>query len=100
MSAPHAGTSGPPAPLQVLVVDDERNIRHTLTVCLEGLGCAVEAVSTADAALDAARRRPFDLALCDLRLGNESGLDLLPRLLAQRPGLEVVVITAYATIDT
>jgi NtrC-family two-component system response regulator AlgB len=36
----------------------------------------------------------------DLRLGQESGLDLLPRLLAERPGLDVVVITAYATFDT
>ncbi len=52
------------------------------------------------AALEALRLAPYDLAFCDLRLGQESGLDLIPRLLAERPGLDVVVITAFATFDT
>jgi NtrC-family two-component system response regulator AlgB len=84
----------------VLIVDDEKNIRMTLALCLDGLGCKVEQASNSAAALEALRIEPFDLAFCDLRLGQESGLDLIPRLLAERPGLEVVVITAYATIDT
>ncbi len=87
-------------PLHVLVVDDERNIRQTLALCLEGFGCTVEQVATGAAAVDSLRREPFDLAFCDLRLGNESGLDLLPRLLAERPSLDVIIITAYATVDT
>jgi NtrC-family two-component system response regulator AlgB len=86
--------------LRALVVDDEKNIRTTLALCLEGLGCKVEQAANGNAALEALRLEPFDLAFCDLRLGQESGLDLLPRLLAERPGLEVVVITAYATVDT
>jgi NtrC-family two-component system response regulator AlgB len=45
-------------------------------------------------------RSLFDLAMLDLRLGNESGLDVLPGLLALAPGLPIVVITAYATIET
>ena len=88
------------SPLHVLVIDDERNIRQTLAICLEGLGCRVEQVASGAAAVDALRREPFDMAFCDLRLGAESGLDLLPRLLGERPGLEVVIITAYATVDT
>jgi NtrC-family two-component system response regulator AlgB len=87
-------------PLHVLVIDDERNIRQTLAICLEGFGCKVEQAATAAGAVDAVRREPFDLAFCDLRLGAESGLDLLPRLLGERPGLDVVIITAYATVDT
>jgi NtrC-family two-component system response regulator AlgB len=87
-------------PLHVIVIDDERNIRQTLAICLEGFGCKVEQVATGAATLDALRREPFDLAFCDLKLGTESGLDLLPRLLGERPGLEVVIITAYATVDT
>ena len=87
-------------PLHVLVIDDERNIRQTLAICLEGFGCKAEQVATAAAAVDAVHREPFDLAFCDLRLGTENGLDLLPRLLGERPGLDVVIITAYATIDT
>jgi NtrC-family two-component system response regulator AlgB len=87
-------------PLHVLVIDDERNIRQTLAMCLEGFGCKVEQVATGEAALDALRRDAFELAFCDLKLANESGLDLLPRLLGERPGLDVVIITAYATVDT
>ncbi len=87
-------------PLRVLVIDDERNIRQTLAICLEGFGCKAEQVATGAAALDALRREPFDLAFCDLKLAGESGLDLLPRLLGERPGLDVVIITAYATVDT
>jgi NtrC-family two-component system response regulator AlgB len=90
----HAGS------LRALVVDDERNIRATLALCLEGLRCRVTQAATGAAAIEALRLEAFDLAFCDLRLGQESGLDLLPRMLAERPGLEVVVITAYATIDT
>ncbi len=85
---------------RVLVVDDEKNIRRTLAVCLEGFGCAVTEAGTAEAALEALARAPHDLAFLDLRLGAGSGLDVLPRLLAERPGLDVVIITAYATFDT
>lgn len=42
----------------------------------------------------------FDMAFLDLRLGQEQGLDLLPSLLRWAPGLNVVVVTAYATIET
>ena len=86
--------------MRVLVVDDERNIRTTLGMCLESLGCTVKEAASVDAALEALRLGPFDLAFVDLRLGAESGMELVPRLLAERPGLEVVVITAYATFDT
>src|SRR5437660_1680624 len=42
----------------------------------------------------------FDVAFLDLRLAREKGLDVLPALLRLAPGLSVVVITAYATIET
>lgn len=86
--------------LGVLIIDDEKNIRTTLTVCLEGMGCRVEAVASGQAALEAVGRAGFDMAFLDLRLGNESGLELIPRLLAEAPGLAIVVITAYATFET
>ncbi|HXQ24388.1 MAG TPA: sigma-54 dependent transcriptional regulator, partial [Candidatus Acidoferrales bacterium] len=88
------------APLTVLVIDDEKNIRNTLSMCLQGMSCQVAAVSSADAAVAALDRQTFDLAFLDLRLADASGLDVLPRLLAARPDLTIVVMTAYATIDT
>ncbi len=86
--------------MRVLVVDDERNIRTTLRMCLEGLGCEVREAATPEAALAALAQGPADLAFVDLRLGTASGLELLPRLLAEAPTLDVVLITAYATFDT
>jgi NtrC-family two-component system response regulator AlgB len=86
--------------LRVLVIDDEKNIRATLAMCLEGMGCEVTAVSSGQAALAALGRQSFDLGFLDLHLGETSGLELLPQLLAENPNLAVVVITAYATFDT
>ena len=87
-------------PLHVLVVDDEINIRKTLTVSLETDGHAVVAVSNASDAVAEASRRPFDLAFIDLRLGTTLGIDLIPQLLAQSPFTQVVIITAHGSIDT
>jgi len=86
--------------LRVLIIDDEKNIRTTLSMCLEALGCEVTPVSTAGAAVAAASRNRFDLAFLDLRLSETNGIDLIPRLLASSPDLSIVVITAYATFDT
>ena len=86
--------------LSVLVVDDEANIRKALGACLEADGHRVVAVGNSADALSAAQRQSFDLALVDLLLGTDHGLDLIPALLAESPWLRIVVITAYATIDS
>jgi len=89
-----------PPSLSILVVDDEPSIRKSLTLCLELEGHSVRSASGVEEAREAVRRTPFDLAFVDLRLGTHSGLDLLPNLLVAQPGLRIVVITAYATVDT
>jgi NtrC-family two-component system response regulator AlgB len=88
------------AKLRVVVIDDDKSIRSTLAVCLEGFGYEVLAMATGELARAALTRQSFDLAFMDLRLGSESGLDLIPELLALRPNLSIVVITAYATFET
>jgi NtrC-family two-component system response regulator AlgB len=95
-------SSIPPAEpkLRVLVIDDEKNIRATLSLCLEQTGCQVTAVSSAESALSALAQQLYDLAFLDVRLGDSSGLDLIAKLLVDCPNLLVVVITAYATIDS
>jgi NtrC-family two-component system response regulator AlgB len=90
----------PVSALNILVVDDEPNIRKTLAICLEGCGHRVVAVSNPRDALAAAATRVFDLAFVDLRLGTEAGMELIPQLLAQSLWIKIVVITAYASIDT
>jgi two-component system, NtrC family, response regulator AlgB len=89
-----------PAALDILLVDDEPNIRRTMTLHLAGRGHRVRAAASAGEAAAAVGERSFDVAFVDLRLGTESGLDLIPRLLAATPGLKVVVITAYASVET
>jgi NtrC-family two-component system response regulator AlgB len=89
-----------PAIMDVLVIDDEKNIRATIAMCLEGIGCRVTGAATPEAVRAALAGRSFDIAFLDLRLGDVNGLDLLPELLAGHPQLAVVVITAYATIHT
>ena len=87
-------------PLNVLVVDDEPNIRKMLSVSLSTDGHRVTTVSNGHDAIVQAARRPFDLAFVDLRLGTEQGMDLVPQLLAESAWMRVVVITAFATIET
>jgi two-component system, NtrC family, response regulator AlgB len=90
----------PLQPLNILVVDDEINIRKTVAISLETDGHAVTAVGNAQDAVAEAKRRSFDLAFVDLRLGADQGLDLIPELLAQSPWMQVVIITAHGSIDS
>jgi len=86
--------------LRVLIIDDEKNIRSTLTICLESMGLSATAAASPEEALIALEKGFYDLAFLDLRLGTASGFDLLPRLLAANPHLLVIVITAFATLET
>ena len=100
LTVAYSTTAVPEPKLRVLVIDDEKNIRATLSLCLEQTGCQVTAVSSAESALSALAQQSYDLAFLDLRLGDSSGLDLIAKLIADCPNLLVVVITAYATIDS
>lgn len=84
--------------LNVLIIDDEINIRKTLSVFMETRGYRVKAVSNSRDALAVAEQEVFDLAFVDVRLGTENGLDLVQSLLNSFPWIKVVVITAYASI--
>jgi DNA-binding NtrC family response regulator len=81
----------------VLVVDDEKNMRASLETALRAEGHAVVTAADAAEALAAeAAHAPF-MVITDARLGGRTGYDLLRDLKARRPGLPVLMITAYAT---
>src|SRR5277367_6590973 len=86
--------------LRILVVDDEENIRFALTMCLETDGHKVVSVGTIDGALEETARQAFDLIFLDVRLGTQNGLDFIKPLLEENPWARIIVITAYASIDT
>ncbi len=87
-------------PLDILIVDDEVNIRKTLSYCLADEGHTVIAVSNPADAVEEAKRRSFDLAFVDLKLGEEDGMELIPVLLSDSPWTKIVVITAHGTIES
>jgi NtrC-family two-component system response regulator AlgB len=86
--------------MNILIVDDEASLRRTLRTALEAMGHRVAEAANSAQALELLGHRLFDVAFLDLRLAREQGLDLLPELLRLAPGLHVVVVTAYATIET
>ena len=86
--------------MRVLVVDDEPNIRRALRTTIEAVGHAVSEAGNSAEALRVVQLHPTDLALLDLRLGDQSGMDLIEPLLAREPKLAIVIITAFASIDT
>ncbi len=85
---------------RILVVDDEANIRKTLSLCLESEGHEVVCVSNARDARSEISRSSFDIAFIDLRLGTDDGMELIPVLLSLSPWTKVIVITAYSSIET
>jgi len=86
--------------MRLLIIDDEENIRRTTAVVLEGMGHETVGVENGAAALKQLESDRFELAFLDLKLNGENGLDLLPELLKSNPQLEVVVFTAYASVET
>ncbi|OAI41302.1 two-component system response regulator [Planctomycetaceae bacterium SCGC AG-212-D15] len=86
--------------MNILLIDDDTSLRKSIRLALTAMGHNVQEAADGDKAQEAVGRAQFDLALLDLRLAREGGLDVLPNLLRLAPGLAVVVITAYATIET
>ncbi len=84
----------------VLVVDDEFSVRDSLSRWLRKDGFDAVACESGAAALELARARRFDAAVVDIRMPGMDGLDLQAALRAIDAGLPVIIITAYASVDT
>jgi two-component system, NtrC family, response regulator GlrR len=82
----------------ILVVDDEEGLLHLVKMRLTAMGFAVTACTSGRDAIAAAKKDRFDLAIADLRLGNEDGLDVTEELLRIHPGLPVIILTAHGSI--
>ena len=84
----------------VLIVDDEPKIGALLRAALERDGLGVEALQDPEKALALLKERPFEVVVTDLMMPGIDGLELLRRAKAIRPSCEVVVMTAYASVET
>ena len=84
----------------ILIVEDEINIRTALVTMLEKRGYRARAVGTAEEALALLGGAEADLLITDLKMPGVSGMELLHHAKEKWPQMEVVVITAYGTIET
>ncbi|WP_224373011.1 response regulator [Hyalangium versicolor] len=84
----------------VLVIDDEPGIRDMLMYELSQEGFDVETAENGLAAVEAVKRRKFDLAVTDLKMPGMDGVQTLEALRALDPDIEVIVATGYASVET
>jgi DNA-binding NtrC family response regulator len=84
----------------ILVADDDPVARDLLAEVLTGEGYRVRAADGGQACVRLAEVEPFDLALVDLRMPDLDGLEVLRRLTALRPPVPVLILTAFATLQT
>ena len=84
----------------VLIVDDEKNIRLTLSQALEPLELESDTAINGEEALAKLKAKPFGLILLDLKMPGMDGMDVLRRVHQIRPQIKVIIITAYGTIES
>jgi len=85
---------------QILLVDDDRHLLESMGAWLVEQGFKVSLASNSEEALRLLSESDHDLALIDLRLGDEDGMALLRESKKHHPNLVVVLMTGYATVDT
>ncbi|HEU5322780.1 MAG TPA: sigma-54 dependent transcriptional regulator [Methylomirabilota bacterium] len=88
------------ARVKVLVADDDPVARDLLGEVLGREGYEVRLAEGGQASLRLAAVEPFDLALVDLNMPDLDGLEVLKGLAAQQPGVPVLILTAFATMET
>ncbi|HEX7670499.1 MAG TPA: sigma-54 dependent transcriptional regulator [Polyangiaceae bacterium] len=85
---------------KILVVDDQRNMRTTLAMMLRGTGYEVDEAADGAAGRDVGTTGAYDVVLTDLRMGGSDGIDVLRAIKQAQPMTEVIVMTAYGTIES
>ena len=86
--------------VNILVVDDEEIVRSSLVDWLREDGYHAEAAENGFEALEKLREKPWDIALVDLKMPKMDGLELMERMKELKPDIQVIIITAYATVHT
>src|SRR5512138_3510643 len=84
----------------VLVVDDQRNMRATTALLLRQAGHAVEEAESGGAAIRRVQQQPFDVVLTDLRMPDVDGIEVLRAVREHAPDTQVIVMTGYGTIES
>lgn len=86
--------------MKILIVDDEKNIRSSISLAIQSEGHEAESVDSGRIALLKMQEEPYDLVFLDMRIGDEDGLEVLDSIVKLFPNLPTVVFTAHASIAT
>ncbi len=102
MSKPRKSPGASPSRsgVQVLIVDDEENLRAALAQAFKLEGYRVTPTATAQEAIEAMRAAPFEVVITDLMLPDMDGIALMERARLMQPGALVVLMTGQGTIDS
>lgn len=84
----------------ILVVDDEKNIRLTVSKSLESLGASIETAVNGEEAIQKFEKKEYSLVFLDLKLPGIDGMAVLKKIKENWPKVRVVIFTAYGSIDT
>ena len=85
---------------RILIVDDEEGLRKVLEILLKKEGYEVQSAGSAAEALKALDAGLFHVVLSDIKMPGMSGIDLLKSIRARDPNIPVIIMTAYASLDT
>ncbi len=85
---------------KILVVDDQPNMRTTLAMMLRAAGYEVDTAPDGSQGAEMGARGAYDLVLTDLRMGSFDGISVLRAVKEAQAGTEVIVMTAYGTIES
>src|SRR3954470_7055569 len=85
---------------KLLIVDDQRNMRTTLAMMLRGAGFEVDEAQNGEEASERGGAGAYDVVLTDLRMGSKDGIDVLRAIKEAQPLTEIIVMTAYGTIES
>jgi len=85
---------------RILVVDDQRNMRATLAMMLRAQDHEVDEAPDGDKGIEMAVAQGYDLVITDLRMGARDGLDVLRRIKEAHALTEVIVMTAFGSIES
>jgi DNA-binding NtrC family response regulator len=86
--------------IRILIVDDEPIVRSSLEHWFREEGCLVESASSGKEALLKLAEAEWDIFLLDIRMPGMDGLELQGRIMAAHPDAQIIVMTAYASVDT
>jgi DNA-binding response OmpR family regulator len=84
----------------VLIVDDEKNIRLTLSQALEVLKLETDTAAGGEEALAKLKEKGFGLMLLDLKMPGMDGMEVLRRVREIRPDIRIIIITAHGTVES